>query len=129
MTVPPWAVARMAGCSHPGTSTQTTVTSAGPPAAATASDSPSGERASAMTTSSASPLVAEQGCLGLERHDADAAGGPGGARRREREGAGLPGGPEDGHRGGAPPGHVLGDDAGHEGGGAADVHDHEGEVG
>ena len=36
ITVPPWAVASTAPPSQPGTSTQTTVTSAGPPAAGTA---------------------------------------------------------------------------------------------
>ena len=53
MTVPRSAVARIAPPSQPGTSTQTTVTSAGPPAAVTASRSAIGSRASAMTTSSA----------------------------------------------------------------------------
>ena len=53
-TVPPSAVARTAPCSAPGTSTQTTVTSAGAPtAAATAS----GSVASATTTRSASPAA------------------------------------------------------------------------
>ncbi len=53
-TVPPSAVARTAPCSAPGTSTQTTVTSAGvPTAAATAS----GSVASATTTRSASPAA------------------------------------------------------------------------
>ena len=56
MTVPPAAVDRIAPPSQPGTSTQTTVTSTGPPVAATASRSPIGSRASASTTWSASPL-------------------------------------------------------------------------
>ncbi len=51
MTVPPFAVARIAPCSQPGTSTQTTVMSAGPPSAAvTASASATGSRASASAT-------------------------------------------------------------------------------
>jgi hypothetical protein len=53
-TVPPSAVARIAPCSAPGTSTQTTVRSAGvPTAAATAS----GSVASATTTRSARPAA------------------------------------------------------------------------
>src|SRR4029453_13853318 len=53
-TMPPSVVARTAPCSAPGTSTQTTVTSAGvPTAAATAS----GSVASATTTRSASPAA------------------------------------------------------------------------
>ena len=55
MTVPPSVVVRMAPPSQPGTSTQMTVTSAGPPALTTASRSAIGSRASATTTSSASP--------------------------------------------------------------------------
>src|ERR1019366_6139386 len=56
ITVPPWAVASTAPPSQPGTSTQTTVTSAGRPAPATTENSASGSRASAITTWSASPL-------------------------------------------------------------------------
>src|SRR3954470_24137174 len=58
MTVP-WSgsVARIAPCSQPGTSTQTTVTSAGPPSAwVTASERATGSRASATATTSARPL-------------------------------------------------------------------------
>src|SRR3954447_10980054 len=54
-TVPRCAVASTAPCSQPGTSTQTTVTSAGPPAAATASASATGSRASASAAASGSP--------------------------------------------------------------------------
>ena len=50
ITVPPGAVASTAPPSQPGTSTQTTVTSAGPPADRTAAASPTGSRASAITT-------------------------------------------------------------------------------
>ena len=60
MTVPRSAVERIAPPSQPGTSTQTTVTSAGPPAPVTASRSPIGSRASARTTSSASPAPASR---------------------------------------------------------------------
>src|SRR6476646_5133211 len=59
-TVPPGAVARMAPPSQPGTSTQTTVMSAAPPVAATASRRAIGSRASATTTLSASPLAGGQ---------------------------------------------------------------------
>src|SRR6266568_5005980 len=55
ITVPPWAVARIAPPSQPGTSTQTIVMSAGPPAARTAQETATGSRASAITTSSARP--------------------------------------------------------------------------
>ena len=56
MTVPPEEVARIAPPSQPGTSTQTTVMSAVPPAAdTTASRVAIGSRASATTTSSARP--------------------------------------------------------------------------
>ena len=55
MIVPPWAVDRIAPPSHPATSTQTTVTAAGPPADAMALETPTGSRASAMTTSSTRP--------------------------------------------------------------------------
>jgi hypothetical protein len=54
-TVPRSAVARIAPPSHPGTSTQTTVTSAGPPAPLIACDSATGSRASARTVTSVSP--------------------------------------------------------------------------
>src|ERR1022692_4655867 len=57
ITVPPWAVASTAPPSQPGTSTQTTVTSAGPPALRTGPDSAMGARASAISTWSASPLL------------------------------------------------------------------------
>ena len=55
ITVPPSAVARTAPPSQPGTSTHTTLTSAGPPAAVTASRRAIGSRASATATASASP--------------------------------------------------------------------------
>lgn len=56
ITVPPSSVARTAPCSQPGTSTQTTVTSAGAPSAVvTAVDSPTGSRASANATLVARP--------------------------------------------------------------------------
>ena len=55
MTVPPWAVDKMAPPSHPATSTHTTVTSAGPPAARVLAASPTGSRASATTISSTRP--------------------------------------------------------------------------
>ena len=63
-------------------------------------------------------------------HDADAARGPGGARRRRGRGEpDFPAAPSTATVGATPPGDVLGDDPGDEGRGAADVHDHEGEVG
>src|SRR5262249_18417297 len=63
MTVPPSAVARIAPCSQPGTSTQTTVTSAGPPrAAVTATASDAGSRASASATWSAIPARVSRSC-------------------------------------------------------------------
>src|SRR6185437_10988916 len=52
-TVPPEAVARIAPCSQPGTSTHTIVTSTGSP---TAAASATGSRASASATRSARPL-------------------------------------------------------------------------
>ncbi len=55
ITVPPCAVARTAPPSQPGTSTHTTVTWAGPPAARTVSATAAGSRASAITTWSARP--------------------------------------------------------------------------
>ena len=77
MTVPPSAaVDKMAPCSHPGTSTQTTVMSAGAPSAGvTASERATGSRASAMATSSASLHVAEQLGLMLNRNDANSFAG------------------------------------------------------
>src|SRR4051795_6411529 len=54
-TVPRSAVERMAPPSQPGTSTHTTVTSAGPPTCSTAVDNATGSRASASTTASARP--------------------------------------------------------------------------
>src|SRR5919107_416857 len=56
-TVPPSAVDRIAPPSQPGTSTHTTVTSAGPPDASTAVDNATGSRASASTTASARPAA------------------------------------------------------------------------
>jgi hypothetical protein len=51
ITVPPLLVDRIAPCSQPGTSTQTTVTVAGPPSApVTAEDTATGSRASATAT-------------------------------------------------------------------------------
>ncbi len=56
ITVPPAAVDRIAPCSQPGTSTHTTVTSAGPPRAlVTAAETATGSRASASATVSANP--------------------------------------------------------------------------
>ena len=81
MTVPRSAVARMAPPSQPGTSTQTTVTSAGPPAAATASRRAIGSRASAMTTSSARPASASSLGSSSIGHDADGALAPASGRR------------------------------------------------
>src|SRR5690349_9951372 len=58
ITVPPAAVARIAPCSQPGTSTHTTVTVAGAPSAATtADDTATGSRASATATWSATPAA------------------------------------------------------------------------
>ena len=62
------AVARTAPCSQPGTSTQTTVTSAARPrACSTAAASATGSRASATATASARPAARSSVGLGLER--------------------------------------------------------------
>ena len=61
MTVPPSAVARIAPCSQPGTSTQTTVTSAGAAERrSTAAASATGSRASASATRVGQPGGGEQ---------------------------------------------------------------------
>ena len=119
-TVPPSAVARTAPCSAPGTSTQTTVTSAGSPtAAATAS----GSVASATTTRSARPAARSAAASSSFRTrpvSSVGAGGPGGG---EAQAAGLAGRAEDDDRTRAGP---L-DDPGGGGRRSADVEDGEGD--
>src|SRR5690606_18472695 len=178
-TVPPGAVARIAPCSQPGTSTQTTVTSAGPPAPSTAAATATGSRASARTTASARPEAASRssssavgtrptrrdaaaragggdgaGAAGVGReegvgearggqpvlllggrHQADQAGRPGAARGRQGQRAALARRAEHRHDRTRPLrgpscGAFCGtgrDDAAGEGGGAAHVHDGEGQ--
>ncbi len=94
-TVPPSAVARIAPCSAPGTSTQTTVTSTGvPTAAATAS----GSVASATTTRSARPAARQGRGLGLVPHQSGELAGARGTGGGQAQAAGLAGGPEDDDR-------------------------------
>ena len=123
-TVPPSAVARMAGCSHPGTSTQTTVTSAGPPAPADRFG-----QAEGCTRIGDNDLVGEVrgtqgGGFGLVRDDADE---PSGARvpsGGQGERPDLPAAPSTQTVG---PSHTSSTTRAHQGRGAADVHDHESE--
>ena len=81
MTVPRSAVARIAPPSQPGTSTQTTVTSAGPPAAVDGvaqRDRVAGVGDGDLV---GDPGRGEQVGLRLVRDDADGAAGPGGRGR------------------------------------------------
>ena len=83
MTVPPSAVARIAPCSQPGTSTQTTVTSAGP---AERADDGVGER-DRVAGVGQRDVVGDAGrsqplLLGHGGHDADASGRRRAGRRR-----------------------------------------------
>ena len=94
-TVPPSAVARTAPCSAPGTSTQTTVTSAGVP-----DRGRDGERVGGVGDDHAvgEPGGAQRGRLGVVAHQAGELGGPRGARCGQAEAAGLAGGAQDGDR-------------------------------
>ena len=119
-------MARIAPPSQPGTSTQTTVTSAGPPAATTASRSAIGSRASATTTSSASPDARSRSASASVRHDADGARRAGGAGGGQAQRAGLAGAADDGD---APASAYALDDAGGQRRRAADVHHREAQLG
>ena len=127
MTVPRSAVARMAPPSQPGTSTQTTVTSAGPPAAVDCVAE--GDRVAGVGDDDlvGDVGVGEQRALLLERDDADGALGAGVLGGREAERAGLAGAADDGDDG-ARWSYVLLDDALGHGGRAADVHHGEAEL-
>ena len=90
MTVPPSAVARIAPCSQPGTSTQTTVTSAG--AAQSALDGGrQRDRVAGVGEGDVvgQPDFAQQRGLALDGHDADGACARRRRGRRQRQRAGL----------------------------------------
>ena len=95
MTVPPSAVARIAPPSQPGTSTHTMVRSAGPPAAATASRSATGSRASQTTHLVGETGGLEEVGLRLVGYDGDGAPGAGATSRGQAERPGLAGAADD----------------------------------
>src|SRR4051812_17932090 len=125
ITVPPAAVARIAPCSQPGTSTQTTVTSARPPRApVTAAAVATRARAAAPTACPAARAgggagarggggagaggggagegVGERGArephlLGRRGDDAERAGGASALRGSQREATALAGATQDRH--------------------------------
>ena len=112
----------MAPPSHPGTSTHTTVTSAGPPAAVTASRSAIGSRASATATASARPAPVSRSCSPSWGTTPIVRAAPACAGGGQAEGAGLARPSDDGDDRGVPAGGVLLHDARGERRGAADVH-------
>ncbi len=122
MTVPPSAVARIAPPSQPGTSTHTTVTSAGPPAAVTASRRAIGSRASATVTASAMPAPVRRSCSPWWGTTPMVRAAPAARAAAEAEGAGLAGTADDRDHGLGAAGDVLLHDAGGERGRSADVH-------
>ena len=124
MTVPPSGdVERMAPCSHPGTSTHTTVMSAGPSrASSTAVASATGSRASAIATTSASPTSDNSVASAANGHDPNGSTSTGVAGSSQRQRPALAGAAD--HRDGrsAAAVDVLTDHPGGEGWRTSDVH-------
>jgi hypothetical protein len=89
ITVPPSAVARIAPCSQPGTSTQTTVTSAGPPRRRSTARRAPPDRGRRRGPRRPGCLPGELDLLVHGRHHAEGSGGAGTLCGRQGQRAGL----------------------------------------